>query len=300
MIKIEENRGVIFVLASAIIGGMFPILVNRGTQSVPPILFAAVTTLLAAGGAFIYAAARGELTELKNKKAYGSLLMVTFCIVVIPYLLLSIGSSKTSGVNTSFLKLSEIIFTLIFTHFIGEKTTSLKLLGAGGIFIGASFILYNGKAQLNIGDVLIVLSTITFPLGNFYAKKALNLVSPSIILFMRFLAGGLFMLAIALIFESHASGFGSLLSHWRLILFVGVIVLGIGKVVWYEGLRRLDISKAISLGMTSSLFSLLFLISIFKEDFTVYQLIGIVLMMLGVYFSVKRNSVHKSLTKYSV
>jgi len=280
----EENIGVIFALSSAVIAGMFPILVNRGTQSVPPILFAAVTTLLAAGGAFFYAAVRGELHELKNKNAYSSLLMVTFFIVVIPYVLLSIGSSKTSGVNTSFLKLSEIIFTLFFTHFIGEKTTKLKLLGAGGVFIGSALILYNGKPQLNIGDVLIIFSTLTFPLGNFYAKKALNLVSPSIILFMRFLLGGIFILVLSFLFEAQANGLNSILSHWKLILFVGVISLGIGKVVWYEGLRRLDISKAISLGMTSSLFSLLFLISFFKENFSMYQLAGIVFIMAGGYF----------------
>lgn len=296
----EENIGVIFALVSAVIAGMFPILLNRGTQSVPPILFAAVTTLLAAGGAFIYAAVRGELHELKNKNAYASLLMVTFYIVVIPYVLLSIGASKTSGINTSFLKLSEIIFTLIFTHFIGEKTTKLKLLGAGGVFIGSALILYNGESQLNIGDVLIVFSTLTFPIGNFYAKKALNLVSPSIILFMRFLLGGIFMFVLSLLFESQANGLNLIMGHWKLIAFVGVISLGIGKVVWYEGLRRLDISKAISLAMTSSLFSLFFLISIFREDFTRYQFIGIVFIMLGVYFSVKRNSVNQMLTKYSI
>ena len=108
------------------------------------------------------------------------------------------------------------------------------------------------------------------------------------------------MLVLALLFEPQGNGIGPILSHWKLIVFVGVISLGIGKVIWYEGLRRLDISKAISLGMTSSLFSLLFLVSIFREDFSLYQFAGIVFIMIGIYFSIKRNSVNQSLTKYSI
>ena len=225
--------------------------------------------------------------------------MITICIVIVPYILLFIGASKTSGVNTSVLLLSEIIFTLIFTHFIGEKTTGYKLMGAGGVFIGALFILYNGSFQLNIGDILIIISTITYPIGNFYAKKALNVVSPAIILFTRFLLGGLFILGFALIVEPNVN-FGEIISnYWLYILFSGLILLGIGKVIWYEGLKRVDISKAISLTMTFPLFSLLVLVAIFKESVSIYQWIGIIIMMIGVFFSIKRPSVDPQTTKYA-
>lgn len=294
----QENKGVILALISAALWGVFPVMVSRGAHYIPPLIFAATSTLLAAAGSFVYTAFKSKLGELKKKEAYASLLMVTLCIVIIPYVLLFIGSSKTSGINTSLLLLSEIIFTLMFTPLIGEKTTREKLMGSAGIFAGALLILYNGNFRLNIGDIMVIASTATYPIGNFYAKKALNRVSPSTILFVRFFLGGLFMLSIAMLSEPPSSLLQIIITDWPTLLFTGLILLGVGKIVWYEALSRLDISKAISLSMTFPLFSLAILVGIFKENISHYQWLGIAAMMVGVLFSIRRPSVDPRLTKY--
>ena len=299
MPKTTEKLGLTFILLAAMLWGLFPVFVNRGTQSIPPLTFAAISVLLAALGTFIYLVTQGRLSELKNKKAYKSLLMVTLCIVIIPYILFFTGASKTSGVNTSMLLLSEIIFTMIFTPFIGEKTTAYKILGAGGIFFGGLFIMYNGTLKFNTGDILIIFSTLTYPIGNFYAKKAFNLVSPATILFVRFLLGGIFIAGLAFFLETPTKITTIIHDSWFLILFNGLILLGVSKVLWYEGLKRLDISKASSLAMTFPLFSLLALIIFFNEKISGYQWVGIAIMMIGVYFAVQRKSVDQRKTKYA-
>jgi len=296
----REKIGVICVLITAVFEGLFPILVNRGGHIMPPITFAAFSILMAAVACFIYALASGSLREVLNRKAYKPILMVAICIVIIPYTLFFIGASKTSGINTSILMLAEIIFTLIFTHFIGEKTTWAKIAGTGCVFLGALFILYNGAFSLNLGDILIILSTILYPIGNFYSKKALQLVSPSIILFLRFAIGGLFILGFSLILEPRTNFKNVISIGWPLILINGVLIFSIVKIVWYEGLKRLDISKAISLFQTFPLFSLLILAVVFKESISVTQWIGVAIMMVGIYFSVKRSSVNPELTKYNL
>lgn len=298
--KKQEQLGVTFALVSAAMWGLFPVIVNFGVKDIPPLTYAAISTLLAALGAFVYFLSQKKLSELKNTKSYFPLFMVTLCIVIIPYTLFFIGASKTSGINTSLLLLAEIIFTLIFTPFIGEKTTRSKILGAGGVFIGALFILYNGSLAINLGDLLIIASTLTYPIGNFYAKKALNMVSPAAVLFIRFLFGGLFILMLALIFEPVIEMTNIINKYWLIILFNGLVLLGIGKVIWYEGLKRLDISKAISLAMTFPLFSLIALLIFFQESISLYQGIGAAIMMIGVYFTAKRKSVDQSKTKYAV
>jgi drug/metabolite transporter (DMT)-like permease len=293
----QERTGVMLALMSAALYGIFPVVVNRGSRHLMPLTFAAVSTLLAATGSFIYAALQGKLCELKKKEVYSSLLMVTLCIVIIPYVLFFIGSSKTSGVNTSFLLLSEAVFTLIFTPLIGEKTTFEKLAGAIGVLIGSGLIVYNGGFRLNAGDVMVIASTVTYPIGNFYAKRALVQVSPSTILLVRFSLGGVFMLLLAIITESHSTTM--ILREWPLLLFTGLVLLGVGKILFYEALGRLDISKAISLGMTFPLFSLILLIGAFNESISRYQWVGIAVMMIGVLFSARRPSTDPKLTKYS-
>lgn len=295
----QEKIGVIFGLLGAALYGVHPIIINKGTQIIPPLTFAAITILLASFVCFLYAILKGKLFELKNRKAYLPVLMVTIFVVIIPSTLFFIGTSKTSGLNSSLLALSEIIFTLVFTHFIGEKTTTIKVVGALSLFIGALLILYNGKLQLNLGDLLIILSASTYPIGNYYAKKALNIISPAIILFLRFLLAGIFMFFLARLIEPQAQIVNIVSNNWLIILITGFIVLAINKFIDYEALRRLDISKANSLFMTYPLFSLIILIGIFKETPTMIQWLGIFVMGIGVYFSIRRTSVDPTLTKYA-
>lgn len=278
---------------------MFPVFVNQGAKTIPPLIFAACSAMVAAIGSFVYLLFKGKFSELKKKEAYFSLLMITFFIVVMPYSLFFIGASKTSGVNSSMLLLAEIVFTLIFTPFIGEKNTKYKLFGAGGIFFGACFIMYNGKLALNIGDILIILSTVFYPIGNFYAKKVLNIISPAVILFFRFFFGGLFILMFSLTAERGVNIGQVIYNHWTLLVFNGLVPLCVSTIIFYESLKRIDISKTISLLMTFPLFSLIILIVYFNEKISVYQWVGVAIMMIGLYYSIRRPSVDPSMTKYS-
>jgi drug/metabolite transporter (DMT)-like permease len=296
--KKQETQGTILALFSAALWGVFPVMANRGSRHIPPLFFAAISTLLAAAGSLGYAAFKGKLHELKKRKSYYDLFMITLCIVIIPYTLFFIGAGKTTGINTSLLLLSEIIFTLLFTPFIGEKTTIEKLIGALGVSCGAAVILYHGSFQLNTGDVLVILSTATYPVGNFYSKKALTQVSPSVILLVRFFFGGLFLLLLSIIVEAPTTMSTLVEKNWLMLLFTGFILLGVGKIVWYEALDRLDISKAISLSMTFPFFSLIVLTGFYEETISHQQSFGIVVMMVGLFFSARRSSVDPTTTKY--
>jgi drug/metabolite transporter (DMT)-like permease len=295
----RETQGAVLALLSAVLWGVFPVMVNRGSHYLPPLLFAALSTFFAAAVSLGYTALKGKLHELRNRESYTSLFMITLCIVIIPYTLFFIGAGKTSGLNTSLLLLSEIIFTLVFTPFIGEKTTIEKLIGALGVFCGAVLILYRGSLQMNTGDILVIMSTATYPVGNFYAKKALTQVSPSVILLVRFFLGGFFLLLLSIFVEGKPSIINTaIVTHWPLLVLTGFILLGAGKLVWYEALDRLDISKAISLSMTFPLFSLIIVTGFYKESISRQQAIGIAVMMVGVFFSAKRPSVDPARTKY--
>src|SRR3989338_8901532 len=108
----KEGLGAALALLSAALWGAFPLLVHQGVQSIPPLTFAALSTLIAVAGAFIYAIVQGSLKELKERSNYSSLAAITLFVVVIQYSVYFIGAKFTSGVNASFLLLSEIIFTV--------------------------------------------------------------------------------------------------------------------------------------------------------------------------------------------
>lgn len=294
----QEFIGTIFILLAAMTWGAYPVVANVAVKFMPPLFFVGWSIFIASLFLLIYLIKQNKLSELKNKKVYFNLLMVTVCVVIIPQILFFIGVTKTSAVNASVLLLSELIFVLIFTPFIGENNTLYKYLGALGILVGSFFIMYKGRVGLNIGDVLIFFSTITYPMGNFFAKKSLNAVSPATVLFVRFLLGGIFIILFSFYFERSFQFLGLLIDHWKIFLLNGLVIFALSKMFFYEAMKRLDISKCVSLGLTFPLFSVLILFGM-GQVISFRQFVGIAIMAVGVYFSIKRKSVDINTTKYA-
>jgi len=294
-----ETVGALYVVASAALWGIFPIVAQQWAHTIPPLFFSGILSILAAVGIVPLMVYRQKTHELKNQRAYVPLLMISVFIVVIPNILFFIGASRTSGLNASVLMLSEILFTLIATPFFGEKNTGEKYMGALGILLGASLVLYKGgHIALNAGDLLIIFSTASFPIGNFYSKKALFMVSPSVVIMARYSIGGIILCMLSALFEHEISVPALLREHWVMFLLVGIGLLPVCKITFYEGMKRLDISKSITLVMTYPFFSLLVLVFFYGEHVALHQFIGVAVMIAGTFFAVKRKSVESLATKY--
>ncbi len=297
MKKLQERHGAIFVLLSTFTWVLFPILAYSATRIMPPLWFAALSAWVAAVLLFIYFAAKGQWQELGKREAYFPIAQVTLCIVVIPYALFNVGSSLTTGVNSSLLLLSEIIFTLILTHWYGEKTTWLKVAGSGAVLLGLIGLLYEPGQSISVGDMLIILSTSTYPIGNFYNKRALTYTTPAMILMSRFVLGAGLLTIIALLWSDpltmqHIGG------TWWMIMLNGFVVLSIGKLLFYEGLKRLDITKAITLGSVAPALSALYFLIFTSEALLWYQFIGMAILTLGLWLTFRRKSASIERTRY--
>ncbi|MFA6918135.1 MAG: DMT family transporter, partial [Candidatus Gracilibacteria bacterium] len=207
-------------------------------------------------------------------------------------ILIFTGSSKTSGINTTILLQSEILFTfIIFGLFSIEKITLKKTIGALIVLIGTFFIIYNGSNTVNYGDLLIIAGTFFYPIGNIFAKKALKIAPPSTILFIRSLLGGIVLISLSLIFENQSATIVKISNYWPLILLNGIFIYHLSKVLWYEGIKRIDISKAIPISVGGyPAFSLLFAILFLKEIPTIYQLVGFIAVAVGIFILILEKS----------
>ncbi len=295
----EEGKGSFYVIISAALWGMFPILAHEWAKEIPPIFFGGILSIFAALGISIIMFARKEAHELFRREAHFSLFMVSICIVVIPSVLFFIGAARTSSINASVLMLSEMIFTLITTPFFGEKNTTEKYIGGIGIMIGAGMVLYSsGAIQFNSGDLFIILSTVSYPIGNFYSKRSLYLVSPTVIIAARYIIGGVILMIMAFLFEPFREFTALISRYWIMLVLVGAVLLPLCKITFYEGMKRLDISKSISLVMTYPFFSLIFLLIFFDSDIYIHQIVGVGIMVIGTFYAVKRKSLDSTDMRY--
>ncbi|KKP36367.1 MAG: hypothetical protein UR27_C0021G0038 [Candidatus Peregrinibacteria bacterium GW2011_GWA2_33_10] len=287
----QERIGEIFIALETILYATFPILIAHSTKIMPPILFAALGSIIAGIFMFFYILIKKEFKDIFNLRTIKYTLGVTVFIVIIPSIFIFLGSSKTSGINTTILLQSEILFTLIICGiFTDDKVTLKKLIGAIIMVVGTLFILFNKNFSINWGDIMIIIGTLFYPVGNIFAKKALKFSSPSSIVFIRNVIGGIILLLISLQFETINTPINQMITGNLFAFFVnGILISAISKIVWYEGLKRIDISKAILLSIGGyPAISLIFAIIFLKEIPTLQQIMGFAIIIFGVFQIIER------------
>lgn len=285
-----------FLLSYMVIYALAPILANYTAKNFRPILVAAVTTLITAIALFFILAATRRLREIFNAKAFGPIFGNTMFNIVVPLALIFVGTSKTSAINTTLLHQTELFFAFLISGlFYGETITRQKIVGGTIVLLGTIAVLYNGTFELRLGDLLIIAGTALYPFGNHYAKQALLLAQPSIVLFLRTIIGGIMLLVISFILEGWpqeaflAKAFLAI-DQKQLALFAGLILglLGIAKLLWFEGLKRLDVSKSTAIVIAGPAFSLVYAVALLHEIPTLYQLAGMLIIIAGLFILIKQ------------
>ncbi len=257
----------------------------------PPILFAGTSTLVTGIVLFIYLAITKQLGKLRNKKAIIYSLWVALLIIIIPSILIFIGTSKTSGINTSLLLQSEIVFTFILYSLLKyEKITTRRISGAIIVILGTAAIVYNGSASINLGDLLIICGTFFYPIGNIFARKALGVTTTPILLFVRNIIGAPILIGISLMFETYNQPMTYFIANfYPYMLFSGIFIYCISKMLWYEGMRRLETNKAILISVGGyPAISLFFTYLFLHEVPTPYQWVGFSLILVGLIITITK------------
>ena len=70
-------------------------------------------------------------------------------------------------------------------------------------------------------------------------------------------------------------------------ILLGVII-GIGTIFYYEGLKRLKAAQVSGLELSTPLFAVFLAFFIFGEGVTIMQIFGIVLLFVGIYLLSKK------------
>ena len=261
----------------------FPILINISAKTLPPLFYAGTSFLVAGCIGLLTLGARNELRNLLPKDGLKYMTISTFLVIGIVFSFRFIGGQITNPGNMALLSQTKLIFTMLFFGLLGiEQVSKKRIAGATLVGIGAMFVLWNNfSGTFNQGDLAILIACAFVPIANFYQKKALMKVSSFTHLCFRSLFGGIFVLGLSFAFEGKPTAALFTNNLW-LIVTNGLLVLWISQVAFLEALKRLDVSRIMTIvginpGITMCLAYLLLDISP-----TTNQLIGFCFILLGV------------------
>ncbi len=114
---------------------------------------------------------------------------LAFCSGIAGPLLLFTGITYTSAVNVGFFSKMQIIFMLILARFVlKESVKPAHLWAMTCVIIGIAFIMLQGFTQgiiLQWGDMLIIVSTLSYALGAIIFRAKLHKLDSHLVLFFR-------------------------------------------------------------------------------------------------------------------
>lgn len=288
----RERQGEISMFAEILLWSLFPVVTTISLFTLAPLVSLAWSTLFAALFFAIITTAKRKWSEIKNREALRDIIMASILIGVFFYGFYFFGLKYTSPGNASLIALTEIFFTFLFFNVWKKNYISAKhITGALFMIVGAIIVLLPNIKTFHPGDLLVLAATMFAPVGNFLQQRARTKVGSETIMFVRSAIVSPIIFALAYFIGNTLSPGGSGRS-WLFLVINGVLLLGLSKLLWIEAIHRISVTKAIALGSTSPLFTLLFSWGILKQAPTIFQLLSFFPLIVGVVLltSAKKNA----------
>ncbi|MEM2135093.1 MAG: DMT family transporter [Candidatus Jordarchaeaceae archaeon] len=287
----NERKGFLFALSDVFLAGLFPVITKYGVGFVNPVFFATISALCGGGFMLIVLKFRGELRKLFSRELFLGLFLIGFFGTFCTSLLFFFGSTLTSGVNSSILLQSEPVYSIVLSYFllrelIRKRQIAVTLL----ILCGTIIVLYNGVLSINMGDILVLITPLFWQISHIFGRRILEKTSTYVVTAGRAFYGGLLLFILTLI--PGFGEFGLLIDPGMALIFVfqGIIAFACSALVWYEAISRINLSKATAAIAPYPVFSVILAWIFLGETVSIYQMLGLALVVAGITFLSKIHS----------
>jgi drug/metabolite transporter (DMT)-like permease len=143
---------------------------------------------------------------------------------------------------------------------------------------------------LNPGDLLIILTPLFYQISHLIAKKKIKRLGTFFIQGGRYLFAGLTLLLISSLIGTNQFGIFYKPLELSTVLILGFVVAGIGSLGWYEAIKRINLSKATAMIAPYSILSIVLAWFVLKEFPSVYQIVGLIFVLIGMFILAKIKS----------
>lgn len=279
----ELKKGNIFSVSQMVIGSLYTIFTVLGLKGLPSTVSFFWVNVFAAAFFLVIVLARGKARELINKKALYYVLGVVIFIMIFLYGLQFYALTKTIPANASIVCLFEIVPSFIFFQILKKEHFKKRhILGVIFAISGALIVLLPKAGNVNAGDLIILVSLMFAPLGNWCQQQARKLISSESILFLRHLIAIPFLFLITIFLKTPISDYNIYPSLGWLLLNA-VVIFGISKILWVEAIHRITVTRVLSVNALAPIFTMIFAFFILNQFPTTNQLLSLPFLVCAVF-----------------
>lgn len=284
MLKKNERKGLLFAFLSAF---LYDLNVPVSKYSLKTLSTNEILFLLYFGSAIglflLMLFNKKQKFSLKPEKGE-SIYIIGVIIFDILAALFIVESLKYIDASTvSLISILEISFTIVISHFIFKTKISKNLIIAVILVsIGGFLLSFDSSTEfkLSIASMLTVFATACWGLENNLTAKVSD-KNPLLLVFYKCFAVAIFNL----LFILNINIFELFINNWYLLV-IGFFTYGISILYYVYAINYIGISKTSIVFSFSPVFGALISLILFKEKITIYFVISLILMLMGIYFTI--------------
>lgn len=290
MLKKNERKGLLFAFLSSF---LYDLNVPVSKYSLKTLSTNEILFLLYFGSAvglfLLMLFNKKQKFSLKPEKGE-SIFIIGVIIFDILAALFIVESLKYIDASTvSLISILEISFTIVISHFIFKTKISKNLIIAVILVsIGGILLSFDSSTEfkLSIASMLTVFATACWGLENNLTAKVSD-KNPLLLVFYKCFAVAIFNL----LFILNINIFELFINNWFLLV-IGFFTYGISILYYVYAINYIGISKTSIVFSFSPVFGALISLILFKEKITIYFVISLILMLMGIYFTIidKKNT----------
>ncbi|MFW9865625.1 MAG: DMT family transporter [Candidatus Thorarchaeota archaeon] len=301
----EKNtkKGLLFGIIGIVFVGLQPIVAISRPSIVDPYLAAVMTCFVEATIFLPLMLIEWKKIKKKDNEVIGNnpgilkgwrnniwLLFFIGLIFGVNQIFFFVGYHMAGAINGSLTQKTTVFFSMFLGYIIlKEKITKLQIIFSIVLFFGLAigitqfFSLIEISLTILIGVGILLAISFLWMVGHTLTKPIFDRkeATPIQMVFLRNFLSGLFLILTYFIF--FPINFGIWFEPGNVIFFIAMgATYGAGLVCWYKTLSYLDISKATIMFAPTPITSAIFAAIILGEKFTVFNLLGIIFVVISI------------------
>ncbi|MGB8188857.1 MAG: DMT family transporter, partial [Nitrososphaeraceae archaeon] len=270
-------------ILSAALFGPISTVAKPVLTSIDPIVLSSLVCLIA--GLVFTPIARQTKFKRLSRKYYFLILATAVCGAAIAPVLFFLGLTQTTAADTSLLANGETVFSILFATLIfRERLRPIGYIAVCVILFGVFIVTTNlefdnSMFALDSGKLLIIGATMIWGFDNNICLIITKQIEVSRLVQIRSLIGGSILFLTVLVFRLP---FNIQLTQIPSVVILGVFGFALSLFLYWHSIKRIGVVKASSIVSLSAAFGLVFAAIFLKETISLYQVIAVAIMLLGI------------------
>jgi len=283
-----KHVGIVSILFASLMWSVEPVFAKLSYQNSDFLHTSMVRAVFVTLVALIYVMITNKADFRISRKQFPPLLYVAIVGTVFADLMYFFALTQVPVVNAVVIGHLQPVFIVLMGYVLlrGDRLSRFDYLGV--LFMILSGLLVSTKTVENfmslkfgsMGDLFVLFATVAWATTTIAARKYLRELNAGVITFYRFLVASVFF-TFYLVFFSYVS----VSSVYQVL--VGVVV-GVGTILYYEGLKRIKAAQVSAVELSTPFFAAILGFVVLGENITVLQVVGMFLLFIGIYYLSKR------------